>query len=102
MTLVTLSRGILLACLSCAAPLAAAETGHGVDNSTLHIGLRLLSGCELRTAPARADCARGIPTAVSAPTSAAEPAATSAHDASALAGPTPAGAAAARFTTVAF
>ncbi|WP_115049224.1 hypothetical protein [Xanthomonas arboricola] len=104
MTLVTLLKRLTLAALVCTATstAASAATARGPENFTLHIGLRLLSGCELRTAPPRASCSRGTPMAVTPPASAprAPAVASSAQDASALAGPAPAGSA--RMTTIAF
>ncbi len=104
MTLVTLLKRLALVALAFATPSAAANaaTARGPENSTLHIGLRLLSGCELRTAPPRASCSRGTPMAIAEPPSSNEAAAVTSSDqeASALAGPMPAGAA--RITTIAF
>ncbi|MBV6852527.1 hypothetical protein KWH45_03565 [Xanthomonas campestris pv. mirabilis] len=103
MTQVTFLKRLALAALACAATSAAANaaTARGPENSTLHIGLRLLSGCELRTAPPRASCSRGTPMAIAEPPSNEAPTVTSAgQDASALAGPLPAGSA--RITTIAF
>ena len=83
----------------------AAGTSQGLENSTLHIGLRVLSGCELRTSPARANCSKGTPAAIepaasAAPGTAGTAASATGQVASALAGPAPTGAA--RITTVAF
>ncbi|WP_372173420.1 hypothetical protein [Xanthomonas euvesicatoria] len=104
MTQVTFLKRLALAALACAATSTAANaaTARGPENSTLHIGLRLLSGCELRTAEPRASCSRGTPMAIAEPPSSNEaPAVTSTgQDASALAGPLPAGSA--RITTIAF
>ncbi|AKK64677.1 hypothetical protein [Xanthomonas oryzae] len=104
MTLVTLLKRLALAALACAATstMASATTAHGPENSTLHIGLRLLSGCELRTTPPRVSCSRGTPMAIAEPASRGEapPIASTGQDASALAGPTPASSA--RLTTIAF
>ncbi|MCL1526979.1 hypothetical protein [Xanthomonas nasturtii] len=105
MTLVTLLKRLTLAALVCTATststAASPATARGPENFTLHIGLRLLSGCELRTTPPRASCSRGTPMAIAQPTRSTEPAVTSTgQDASALAGPAPAGSA--RFTTIAF
>ncbi|PPU53158.1 hypothetical protein [Xanthomonas arboricola] len=104
MTLVTLLKRLTLVALVCSASSTAAHaaTARGPENFTLHIGLRLLSGCELRTAPPRASCSRGTPMAIAPPASNADtPAVTSTgQDASALAGPAPAGSA--RITTIAF
>ncbi|WP_259153496.1 MULTISPECIES: hypothetical protein [unclassified Xanthomonas] len=104
MTLVTSLKRLTLAALVCTATSTAASpaTARGPENFTLHIGLRLLSGCELRTAPPRASCSKGTPMAIAPPASTAEaPTVTSTgQDASALAGPAPAGSA--RMTTIAF
>ncbi|WP_167762828.1 hypothetical protein [Xanthomonas arboricola] len=104
MTLVTLLKRLTLVALVCSASSTAAHaaTARGPENFTLHIGLRLLSGCELRTAPPRASCSRGTPMAIAPPASGTDaPAVTSTgQDASALAGPAPAGSA--RITTIAF
>ncbi|UIE44711.1 hypothetical protein KOJCDNHJ_02123 [Xanthomonas citri pv. punicae] len=56
MTQVTLLKRLTLVALTGVATstVANAATARGPENSTLHIGLRLLSGCELRTAPPRA------------------------------------------------
>ncbi|CAD0343518.1 hypothetical protein [Xanthomonas hortorum] len=103
---VTLLKRLMLLALFCSASVANAAASRGPENSTLHIGLRLLSGCELRTTPPRASCSRGTPMAIAQPARAAEtPAITPAigstgQDASALAGPAPA--TAARITTIAF
>ncbi|KER86508.1 hypothetical protein GW16_09880 [Xanthomonas arboricola pv. celebensis] len=106
MTLVTLLKRLTLVALVCSASSTAANaaTARGPENFTLHIGLRLLSGCELRTAPPRASCSRGTPMAmaIAPPASSTDaPAVTSTgQDASALAGPAPAGSA--PITTIAF
>ncbi|WOB48790.1 hypothetical protein NYR97_16325 [Xanthomonas hydrangeae] len=99
---VTLLKRLMLLALFCSASVANAAASRGPENSTLHIGLRLLSGCELRTTPPRASCSRGTPMAIARPARAAEtPAiASTGQDASALAGPAPA--TAARITTIAF
>ncbi|WP_435012813.1 hypothetical protein [Xanthomonas arboricola] len=104
MTLVTLLKRLTLVALVCSASSTAANaaTAPGPENFTLHIGLRLLSGCELRTAPRRASCSRGTPMAIAPPAGSADTpaAASTGQDASALAGPTPAGSA--PITTIAF
>ncbi|WP_184355603.1 hypothetical protein [Xanthomonas euroxanthea] len=104
MTLVTLLKRLTLVALVCTATSTAANAAatRGPENFTLHIGLRLLSGCELRTAPPRASCSRGTPMAIAPPASTAEDTAVTStgQDASALAGPAPAGSA--RMTTIAF
>ncbi|PPU12205.1 hypothetical protein [Xanthomonas arboricola] len=104
MTLVTLLKRLTLVALVCSASSTAAHaaTARGPENFTLHIGLRLLSGCELRTAPPRASCSRGTPMAIAPPASSTDAAAVTStgQDASALAGPAPAGSA--RITTIAF
>lgn len=104
MTLVTLLKRLTLVALVCSASSTAvhAATARGPENFTLHIGLRLLSGCELRTAPPRASCSRGTPMAIAPPASNADTTAVTStgQDASALAGPAPAGSA--RITTIAF
>ncbi|MEB1609973.1 MULTISPECIES: hypothetical protein [Xanthomonas] len=104
MTLVTLLKRLTLVALvfTATSTTAGAATARGPENFTLHIGLRLLSGCELRTAPPRASCSRGTPMAIATADSSAEaPALTSTgQDASALAGPAPAGST--RMTTIAF
>ncbi|PPV06616.1 hypothetical protein XBLMG947_2570 [Xanthomonas bromi] len=103
MTLVTLLKRLALVAFACAAAstAASAATGLGPENSTLHIGLRLLSGCELRTTPPRASCSRGTPMAIAEPAGSEVPYVTSTgQDAAALAGPTSAGSA--RITTIAF
>ncbi|PPT77217.1 hypothetical protein XaplCFBP3122_07130 [Xanthomonas arboricola pv. populi] len=104
MTLVTLLKRLTLVALVCTATSTAANaaTALGPQDFTLHIGLRLLSGCELRTAPTHASCSRGTPMAIAPPASTTgAPAVTSTgQDASALAGPAPAGSA--RMTTIAF
>ncbi|MFO3705334.1 hypothetical protein ACI6Q5_10160 [Xanthomonas codiaei] len=95
-----LKRLILVALVCGVTPVHAAN--RGPENSTLHIGLRLLSGCELRTTPPRASCSRGTPMAIALPARSTDAPATtsSGQDASALAGPAPSGAA--RVTTIAF
>ncbi|MBB5737095.1 hypothetical protein FHT09_002867 [Xanthomonas arboricola] len=104
MTQVTLLKRLTLVALVCIANSTAANaaTAGGPENFTLHIGLRLLSGCELRTAPPRASCSRGTPIAIATPASSAEASivTSTGQDASALAGPAPAGTA--RITTIAF
>ncbi|MEQ8033712.1 hypothetical protein [Xanthomonas arboricola] len=99
---VTLPKCVLLLALACSASIASAAGNRGPENSTLHIGLRLLSGCELRTTPPRASCSRGTPVAIAqpAPSAGTPPLASTGQDASALAGPAPSGAA--RITTIAF
>lgn len=50
MTPVIFLKRLFLVALVCGATIAdAAASTRGPENSTLHIGLRLLSGCELRT-----------------------------------------------------
>ncbi|KQR18253.1 hypothetical protein VC273_09810 [Xanthomonas nasturtii] len=102
MTPVTFLKCFTLVALACSAAAATASTNRGPDNSSLHIGLRLLSGCELRTTPPRASCSRGTPVAVAQPSrNVNTPSTTSTgQDASALAGPAPSGAT--RITTIAF
>ncbi|WP_407465505.1 hypothetical protein [Xanthomonas campestris] len=106
MTPINLLKCSVLLALACAASTAGATgTSQGLDNSTLHIGLRVLSGCELHTSPARANCSKGTPAAIapaasSAPETAGTAASATGQVASALAGPAPTGAA--RITTVAF
>ncbi|PPU76286.1 MULTISPECIES: hypothetical protein [Xanthomonas] len=105
MTPINFLKRLMLAFLVCAAPVAnAAASSRGSENSTLHVGLRLLGGCELRTTPPRANCSRGTPMAIALPTRSTSPEAaaiaTAGQDASALAGPAPADAA--RVTTVVF
>ncbi|WP_184405926.1 hypothetical protein [Xanthomonas sp. 3075] len=100
MTLVTVFRSLTLVALVLTATAASAAASLGPENSTLHIGLRLLSGCELRTTPPRASCSRGTPMAIAQPARATEAPTSTGQDASALAGPAPASAA--RMTTIAF
>ncbi|WP_434988894.1 hypothetical protein [Xanthomonas melonis] len=101
MTPIAFLQRLMLATLVCGAPAAYAAGNRGPENSTLHIGLRLLSGCELRTTPPRASCSRGTPMAIAPPARSADDAAsTTGQYASALAGPAPADAA--RVTTIAF
>ncbi|AZR31581.1 hypothetical protein [Xanthomonas vasicola] len=104
MTLVALLKRLILVTLACAATstAASATTAKGPENSTLHIGLRLLSGCELRTTPPHASCSRGTPMAIAEPVGSSEASSVTStgQDASALAGPAPAGSA--RITTIAF
>ncbi|MCC4619758.1 hypothetical protein LL965_06510 [Xanthomonas cassavae CFBP 4642] len=102
MTPVIFLKRLILVALVCGATITHAAANRGPENSTLHIGLRLLSGCELRTTPPRASCSRGTPMAIAPPARSSDaPAPTSTgQDASALAGPAPS--VAARITTIAF
>ncbi|WAT13898.1 hypothetical protein [Xanthomonas fragariae] len=102
MTLVTFLKRLTPVALVCTTFVASAAASRGPENSTLHIGLRLLSACELRTSPARASCSKGTPMTIAQPArSTALPLiAGTDQDASALSGPAPASTA--RFTTVAF
>lgn len=106
MTPINFLKRLMLAVLVCAAPVANATAGRGPDHSTLHVGLRLLGGCELRTTPPRANCSRGTPMAIALPARSTSPEATAiataGQDASALALAGPAPADAARVTTVVF
>ncbi|MCC4631708.1 MULTISPECIES: hypothetical protein [Xanthomonas] len=102
MTPVNLIKCLTLVALACSSAAATASTNRGPDNSSLHIGLRLLSGCELRTTAPRASCSRGTPVAIAQPSLTVDTLSTTStgQDASALAGPAPAGAT--RITTIAF
>ncbi|MDM7554025.1 hypothetical protein [Xanthomonas fragariae] len=102
MTLVTFLKRLTLVALICTTFVASAAASRGPENSTLNIGLRLLSACELRTSPASASCSIGTPMSIAQPAlSTTLPlVAGTGQDASALAGPAPAGTA--RVTTVAF
>lgn len=103
MTLVTLSKRLTLSVLVCAAASNAASAATtGPETSTVHIGMRLLSGCKLQTTPPRASCSAGAPIAIALRSSSSKaPFVTrTGQDASALAGPVPAGGT--RITTIAF
>ncbi|APO97068.1 hypothetical protein [Xanthomonas vesicatoria] len=102
MTPVNFLRCLSLVALVGGAAAANATNNRGPDNSSLHIGLRLLSGCELRTTPPRASCSRGTPFAVAQPSRSLDTPTTTSNgqEASVLAGPMPNGGA--RITTIAF
>jgi len=98
----TLLKRLTLSVLVCAACNTASAATTGPETSTLHIGLRLLSGCKLQTTPPRASCSAGAPIAIALRSSNSQApfVARTGQDASALAGPVPAGGA--RITTIAF